>query len=61
MRQFYKFMKQKCGFSSKSIKRVGIVVSVNEKDECVVIITLYTFSNIALPPMIIFTCVFGKK
>ena len=60
MRHFYNFIRQKCGFSSKSIKCDRIVVSVNEKDECVVIITLYTFSNTALPPMIIFTCVFGK-
>ena len=41
------------------VKRVGVALSVNEKNGCSVLITLYIFANIALPSFIIFTSVFG--
>ena len=41
------------------VKRVGVVLSVNEKNGCSVMITLDMHLNKALPPFIIFTGVFG--
>ena len=41
------------------VKRVGVALSVNEKNGCSVMITLDMFSNIALPLFIIFTGVFS--
>ena len=41
------------------VKRVGVTLSVNEKNGCSVIITLDMFANIALLPFIIFTDVVG--
>ena len=42
----------------KGLKRVGVALSVNEKNGYSVVITLYIFTNIALPPFIMFTGVF---
>ena len=39
----------------KGVKRVGVALSVNEKNAFFVIITLDIFVNIVLPPFIIFT------
>ena len=41
------------------VKRVGVALSVNEKNDCSVMITLDMFEDIVLPPFIIFICVFG--
>ena len=41
------------------VKRVGVALSVNEKNGCSVMITLDMHLNKALPPFIIFTGVFG--
>ena len=41
------------------VKRVGVVLSVNEKNGCSVMIILDMLTNKALPPFIIFTGVFG--
>ena len=43
----------------KGVKRVGVALSVNEKNGCSVMITLDMLLNEALPPFIIFTGVFG--
>ena len=42
------------------VKHVEEVFSANEKDRCSVMIILDMFSNITLPPLIIFTGKFGK-
>ena len=41
------------------VKRVGVALSVNENNGFSVMITLDIFTNIVLPPFIIFTGVFG--
>ena len=45
---------------SKRSKRVGIALPVNDNYGCSVMITLDLFTNIALPPFIIFTGVFDS-
>ena len=49
----------KKGLAPIGVKRVGLALSVNEKNGFSVMITLYMFANIALPLFIIFTGVFG--
>ena len=41
------------------VKRIGVALSVNEKNGRSIMITLDMFANIALPPFIIFTGIFG--
>ena len=43
----------------KGVKRVGVALSVNEKNGCSVMITLDMFLNEVLPPFIIFTGICG--
>ena len=43
----------------KGVKRVGVVLFVNEKNDCSVMIRLDMFANIVLPPFILFISVFG--
>lgn len=47
--------------ASKWVKRIGITLSVNEKDGCFVMITLDMFSNIELTPLIVIKGVFDFK
>ena len=55
--RFYECTKQV--LAPKGVKRVGVALSVNEKNDCSVMITLDMHLNKALPPFIIFTGVFG--